>query len=75
MLNVGCGSFVKKEEIEVIAPPESAPIKRLVSDAKDNGICVDLTYGGKTKSVIVLRSGKIVLSHVTAGTLSNNMTD
>lgn len=72
MINVG-NAYIRAEEIEVIAPPESAPIKRLVSDSKDKGLCVDLTYGKKTKSVIVLKSGKIVLSYVTSPTLSNKV--
>lgn len=74
MLNVGNGSFVKISEIQVIAPPESAPLKRYVSDAKDNNICIDLTYGKKTKSVIVLKNGMVVLSQVVASTLNNKIT-
>lgn len=73
MLNVGGGAFVKIEEIEVIAPPESAPLKRLVSDSKDNDTCVDLTYGKRTKSILVLKSGKVVLSSVTTQTLVANL--
>ena len=73
MLNVGGGAFVKIEEIEVIAPPESAPLKRLVSDSKDNDTCIDLTYGKRTKSVLVLKSGKVVLSAVTTQTLVANL--
>lgn len=73
MLNVGGGAFVKIEEIEVIAPPESAPLKRLVSDSKDNDTCIDLTYGKRTKSVLVLKSGKVVLSSVTTQTLVANL--
>lgn len=73
MLNVGGGAFVKIEEIEVIAPPESAPLKRLVSDSKDSDTCVDLTYGKRTKSILVLKSGKVVLSSVTTQTLVANL--
>ena len=73
MLNVGNGSFVKIEEVEVVMPPESAPLKRMVSDAKDNGTCIDLTYGKRVKSIIVLKSGKIVVSSVLSTTLANNM--
>lgn len=73
MLNVGGGGFVKIEEIEVIAPPESAPLKRLVSDSKDNDTCVDLTYGKRTKSIVVLKSGKVILSSVTTQTLVANL--
>ena len=73
MLNVGNGSFVKIEEIEAVMPPESAPLKRMVSDAKDAGTCIDLTYGKRVKSIIVLKSGKIVVSSVLSTTLANNM--
>lgn len=73
MLNVGGGAFVKIEEIEVIAPPESAPLKRLVSDSKDNDTCIDLTYGKRTKSILVLKSGKVILSSVTTQTLVANL--
>lgn len=61
-VNVGTNSFVAVDEIETIAPPESAPIKRMVSTAKDEDRCVELTYGRRVKSVIVLKTGKIVLS-------------
>ena len=73
MLNVGDGSYVKIHEIEAIVPPESAPIKRMVSTSKDNEQCVDLTYGKRTKSVIVLKSGKLVLSSVLPDTLVNKL--
>ena len=73
MLNVGNGSFVKIEEIEVVMPPESAPLKRMVSDAKDAGTCIDLTYGKRVKSILVLKSGKIVLSSTLSATIVNNM--
>lgn len=73
MLNVGNYSFVKEDEIEAIAPPESAPIKRLVTDAKDNKTCIDLTYGKKTRSVLIMKTGKIILSCVTSATLNSNI--
>ncbi len=73
MLNVGNGSFVKIEEVEVVMPPESAPLKRMVSDAKDAGTCIDLTYGKRVKSILVLKSGKIVLSSTLSATIVNNM--
>lgn len=73
MLNIGNKSYVMISEIEAIMPPESAPIKRIVSDAKDNGICVDMTYGKRTKAVIVMKSGKIMLSSVLPETLCNKI--
>lgn len=73
MLNVGNSSFVKINEIEAIMPPESAPLKRMIGDAKDNGTCIDLTYGKRIKSIIVLKSGKLVLSGILSSTLVNNI--
>ena len=61
-VNVGTNSFVSVDEIETISPPESAPIKRMVNTAKDEDRCVELTYGRRVKSVIVLKTGKVVLS-------------
>jgi len=61
-VHVGTNSYIAVDDIETVSPPESAPIKRLVSTAKDEDRCVELTYGRRTKSVITLQSGKIVLS-------------
>ncbi len=61
-VNVGTNSFVKIADIETISPPEAAPIKRLLNNAKDTNICVELTYGKRVKSVIVLKTGHIVTS-------------
>lgn len=69
MVNVGTSSFIAVKEIESVSPPESAPVKRLVNCAKDNNQCIELTYGRRTKSVIVLKSGKIVLSAVLPETI------
>lgn len=75
MVNVGTNSFVMVSEIESISPPESAPIKRLVNTAKDDGKCVELTYGKRVKSVIVLKSGKIILSAVLPQTLAQRIAE
>lgn len=61
-VNVGTNSYISIDEIESISPPESAPIKRMVSQAKDENRCVELTYGKRVKAVIILKSGKIMLS-------------
>lgn len=75
MVNVGTNSFVMVSEIESISPPESAPIKRLVNTAKDDGKCVELNYGKRVKSVIVLKSGKIILSAVLPQTLAQRIAE
>lgn len=73
LVAIGNYGFINLNEVEAVLPPESAPIKRMVIAAKDNGTCVDMTYGRRTKSVIVLRTGKIVLSSTLPDTLSNRM--
>ena len=75
LVNVGVNSFVKISEIETISPPESAPVKRLVNTAKDNNTCVELTYGKRAKSVIVLKSGRVVLSSVLPQTLASRIAE
>lgn len=61
-VNVGTNSYIAVNEIESVSPPESAPIKRMVNLAKDENRCVEVNYGKRVKAVIVLKSGKIVLS-------------
>lgn len=61
-VNVGTNSYIAVKEIESVSPPESAPIKRMVNFAKDENRCVEVNYGKRVKSVIVLKSGKILLS-------------
>lgn len=75
MINVGTNSFVMISEIETISPPESAPIKRLVNTAKDEGRCIEVIYGKRVKSVIVLKSGKVVLSAVLPQTLAQRIAE
>lgn len=61
-VNVGTNSFISIEDIESVSPPESAPIKRMVNLAKDENRCIEVNYGKRVKSVLVLKSGKIILS-------------
>jgi len=62
MTNIGFGNFVASSRVVAVAGPESAPIKRVVQDAKDAGIAVDVTCGRKTQSVILTDSGHVILS-------------
>ena len=72
-VNVGTNSFVSVNEIETISPPESAPIKRMVTLAKDENRCIEVTYGKRTKTVIVLKSGKVVLSALLPQTIAKRI--
>ncbi len=62
LINIGFGNFVSDARIIAIIGPDSAPVKRIVQEAKENAELVDATYGRKTQSVIVMDSGHIVLS-------------
>ncbi|WP_075617504.1 extracellular matrix/biofilm biosynthesis regulator RemA family protein [Paenisporosarcina indica] len=72
-INIGNGSVVAVERIISILPPESAPIKRLVQDARDKGFLIDATYGKKTRAIFVMDSAHVVLSAVNADTMVTRM--
>lgn len=70
MVNIGLGNFVAAGKIVTIVSPESAPVKRLVQEARDAGRIVDATYGRRTRSVIIADSGHVVLSPVQPETIA-----
>ena len=71
LVNIGFGNMVAKERIISIISPESAPIKRMIQEARDSKIAIDATYGRRTRSVIVMDSGHIILSAVQPETIAN----
>lgn len=72
-INVGFGNMVSASRIVAIASPESAPIKRLVQDAKDTGRAIDVSCGRRTRAVIVTDSDHVILSAIVAETISNRL--
>ena len=64
LVNIGFGNIVSAERIVAIVSPESAPIKIMVQEAKDNKTAVDATYGRRTRAVLIMDSGHIILSAV-----------
>ena len=76
LINVGFGNFVSDIRIVSIVLPESAPVKRLIQDAREKGMLIDATYGRKTRAVIIMDSGHVVLSAIQpetiAGRIENN---
>ena len=73
MTNIGFGNMVATNRIVALVSPDSAPIKRLVQDAKDSGIAIDVTCGRKTRSVIVTDSGHILLSAIQPETMKRRL--
>lgn len=70
MINIGYGNMISPERIITIVSPESAPIKRLVQEARDGGMAIDATFGRKTRAVIIMDSGHVVLSSLITETLA-----
>ena len=73
LINIGFGNIVSAERIVSIVSPESAPIKRLVQEAKDAKTAIDATYGRRTRSVIIMDSGHIILSAVQPETIASRV--
>ena len=71
LINIGFGNTVSANRIVAIVSPESAPIKRIVQEAKDNKTAVDATYGRRTRAVIIMDSGHIILSAVQPETVAS----
>lgn len=75
LINIGFGNMVSANRLVAIVSPESAPIKRIVQDARENGSLIDATYGRRTRAVIVTDSDHIILSAVQPETVANRIVD
>ena len=74
-INVGFGNMVAAERVVALASPDSAPVKRLIQDAKDDGRAIDVTCGRRTRSVIVTDSEHVILSAIQTETIANRLDD
>ena len=75
LINIGFGNMVSANRIVAIVSPESAPIKRVVREAEDNGVLVNATYGRRSRAVIFMDSGHIILSSVQPETVANRISE
>ena len=73
LINIGFGNIVSANRIIAIVSPESAPIKRMVQEAKDSKMAVDATYGRRTRAVLIMDSGHIILSAVQPETVAGRL--
>ena len=73
LINIGFGNMVSASRLVAIVSPESAPIKRIVQDAKERGSLIDATYGRRTRAVIIMDSDHIVLSAIMPETISGRI--
>ena len=75
LINVGFGNIVSASKIVAIVSPESAPIKRIIQEARDRGVLIDATYGRRTRAVIVTESDHVVLSALQPETIAHRLTE
>ncbi|MDR4886554.1 DUF370 domain-containing protein [Fredinandcohnia sp. QZ13] len=74
LINIGFGNIVSANRIISIVSPESAPIKRIIQDARDRGMLIDATYGRRTRAVMIMDSDHIILSAVQPETVAQRLT-
>ena len=73
LINIGFGNIVSANRIIAIVSPESAPIKRMIQEARDKGILIDATYGRRTRAVIITGNDHIILSAVQPVTIAQRL--
>jgi len=74
LINIGFGNIVLANRIVALVSNESAPIKRIIQEARDRGSLIDATYGRKTRAVIITDAGYIILSAIHPETVANRIT-
>jgi regulator of extracellular matrix RemA (YlzA/DUF370 family) len=73
LLNIGFGNMVMANKVVAIISPESAPIKRMVQEAREHNTLIDATFGRKTRSVLIMDNGQIILSAIQPETISHRI--
>ena len=69
-VNIGFGNLVSADKVVAVVSPESAPIKRMIQEAKERGVLIDATFGRRTKAVIIMDSDNVVLSAILRETVA-----
>ena len=75
LINIGFSSLVAAGRVLAIMDPDSAPIKRVIQEARDRGMLIDASYGRKTKSVILMDTDHVILSAISTETISARWMD
>ncbi len=74
LLNIGFGNMVAADRLLAVVSPDSAPIKRIIQDAKDSGKLIDATYGRRTRAVLMMDTDHVILSAVQPETVAGRVT-
>ena len=75
LINIGFGSFIAAKRVLSVLSPDSAPIKRVIQEARDRGMLIDASYGRKTKAVILMDTDHVILSAIQPETLQARWMD
>lgn len=75
LINIGFGNIVAGNRVIAIVSPESAPIKRIIQEARERGMLIDATYGRRTRAVIITDSDHVILSAIQPETVSHRLND
>ncbi len=75
LINIGFGNMVNAQRVVAVISPDSAPIKRIIQEAKEKGTLIDASFGRKTKTVLVMDSGHIVLSGIQVETVGARLSE
>jgi regulator of extracellular matrix RemA (YlzA/DUF370 family) len=73
LINIGFGNIVSANRLIAIVSPESAPIKRIIQDARTKGSLIDATYGRRTRAVLITDSDQVILSAVQPETVAHRL--
>lgn len=75
LVNIGFGNMVSADRVLTVVSPESAPIKRLVQEARERAMLIDASYGRKTRAVLVMDTDHVILSAITPEQVAKRLTD
>ena len=75
LVNIGFGNMVSAQRLIAVVGPDSAPIKRIIQEARDRGMLVDATYGRRTRAVILMDTDHVILSAFSPETVAGRMED
>ena len=75
LVNIGFGNMVAAEKVMAVVSPDSAPIKRIVQEAKEGGTLIDATFGRRTKAVLIMDGGTVVLSAILPETVAGRFNE
>lgn len=75
LINIGFGNLVSAERLLAVVSPESAPVKRVIQEAKDRSMCIDATYGRKTKAVLLMDTDHVILSAISPESIAGRASE